>query len=591
MDLLCRLAHRGRVPVTGVSIPPGRFSLHRSLRRPFAAAAAALLVAAGLRAQEAAPAAPPAASFGDELDVTLVTTSFYVIDADGRPVRDLRSDEVEVRVGGEPMPLAHFEAVAGIPASAETPAAPLATPAGTAAPAPVSTAPPRHVFLFFDLAFSLPRGVEAARKIASEMVDDFGPNDLLYLVTYKSHGGLEQELGPAQSAPQRRALRERIAGIELDQVRLRGRRPDLQPIAQGKVYSGHVEDGYREAQATELVNYELQGADLAKQLETFANFLRQVPGPKVILYFSQGIDSDVYGGAAAGVASRKWSPDWDVSRHTGLHVRFEPALKALAETGAMLFYVNPIVGFEPDDRVTGVAVDAEAHWVNDAPTGDGSLQLMSEVSGGMVLRDPNPETLLARIDSWLDGRYELGVYLAAAPGGGPLAADIRVTRPGVRAWTTKWLQPPRSLHELAPSERAFLAVQLVLQSDPAPALRNLVVEPLQPLRGIPGSAREGEKLRLRFEPAVWTDEQLLRGLELFSVVVAPGDPPQLSRLEQRLFTPTPAREPVESVVPAAPELLWGLVAFDLTSGRIYLGRFPIAPELAAPSPTPAGAGR
>ena len=315
-----------------------------------------------------------------------------------------------------------------------------------------------------------------------------------------------------------------------------------------------------------------------------------MPGAKVVLYFSQGIDSDVYGGAAAGVGASRWAPDWDVNRHPGLHNRFRPALQGLAATGALLFYVNPIVGFEPGDRVE-TAVDAEAHWVNDAPTGDGSLQLMSETSGGMVLRDPNPESLRSRLDGWMDGRYELGVYLAAAPDGGALAADIRVKRPGARAWTAKWLQPPRSLRQLAPAERAFLAVQLVLQDDPRATLANLSVEQLAPLRGVPGSTREGEKLRLRFEPSTWTDDELLRGLELYSVALAPGDPPQLSRLEQRFYTPTPAREPVEWLVTAAPELLWGLVAFDLTNGKIYLGRFPLAAGAAAPAATPASAGR
>lgn len=550
-------------------------------------AAAAALAAGASAAALAQEAAPPPPTFGGEVDVTLVTTSFYVVDAQGRPVDDLRPEEVEVRVDGAVVPLAHFEALGGptgpggAAAGGPTPGggatSPEATPGTTATTAPLAGGgSPRHVFLFFDLAFSLPRGVVAARRVASDLVAALPASDLLYLVHYQSDGGLEQELGPVRSAAQRAQLLELIAAIEPDPKRLR-RRPDLQPITKGRRFSGHVEAGYAEVQTSDLVNYELQGADLAKQLESFAVFLRQLPGPKVLLYFSQGIDSDVYGGAAAGARA-------NLHRLPGLYNRFEPALQALAQTGAMVLFVNPIVGFEPGDRVGGVAVDADASWVNDAPTGDGALQLMSESSGGMVLRDPNLETLRERIGSLLDGRYELGVYLPAAPGDRALAADIRVHRPGARAWTARWLQPPRSIAQLSAAERAFLAVQLVVQNDPRLPLRNLLAPRLEPLRGVPETVREGDELRLRFLPDEWGPNLLLRGLDLYSVVLRPGDPPEIAALDQRAFIPTPGREPVESLAPAGTGGVWGLVAFDLTAGTIYLARFPVLQPGQAPLP-------
>jgi hypothetical protein len=571
---------------TGALVPSPRPAGLRRRRSPLATLlSVAALVALGVRVPAPVEAQElPAAqgNFGEALDVTLVTTSFYVVDAQGKPVRDLRPDEVEVHVGDQMLELAHFEAVGGPPSTSATSEGDADTPAAPEAARPVTTnagaAAPRHVFLFFDLAFSLPRGVAAARRVAGELVGSMPSTDLLYLVTYSTDDGLEQEMGPVRTAAQREVLQQHIAAIEPDDKRLM-RRPDLQPIVQGKRNGGGVEEGYLEAQQTADVNYELQGADLAKQLEAFSVFLRQIPGAKVLMYFSQGIDSDIYGGAAAGVSASQ------VGRLPGLHNRFAPALKSLSQTGAMVLFVNPIVGFEPGDRVEGLAVDADASWVNNTPTGDGALQLMSEVSGGMVLRDPNPKTLQARIDGLLEGRYELGVYLAAQPDATAFAADIRVTRPGARAWTAKWLQPPRTVRQLAPPERAFLAVQLVMQSDPRLPLRNLAGTSLEPLRGVLASAPENEQLRLRFEPDEWAPELLLHHLELYSVVLAPGDPPKLTSLEQRRLIPTPAREAVESLVPNSGQLLWGLVAFDLMTGKIYLGRFPLSGD-AVPGPTP-----
>jgi hypothetical protein len=221
-----------------------------------------------------------------------------------------------------------------------------------------------------------------------------------------------------------------------------------------------------------------------------------------------------------------------------------------------------------------MAVDGDARWVNEAPTGGGTLLLMSQTSGGLVVRDPNPKTLERKLDGWLQARYELGVYLEGGVAGAPLAADIKIRRPGVRTWTSAWLQPPRTVKDLVPSERAFLAVQLMMAADPRMAMRNVAAPALEPLAGVSRRVTTGEQVQLRWEPDVWDANMMLRGLELFVVVIAPGDPPKLARLEQRTLTPTPAREAVETTVAMSPGLLWGLVAYDLDTGKVYLGRFP-----------------
>ncbi len=437
---------------------------------------------------------------------------------------------------------------------------------------------PRHVFLFFDLAFSLPRGVVAAKKVASGLIDGFPASDQLYLVTFDSQHGMDQQLGPVRDRVGRHVLRERIEGLQPNVERLR-RRVDLPSVAGVGVKSdgGLMADTYTAGHNLALGEYAAQGAALADSLRSFATFLRQLPGPKVLLFFSQGIDSDIYGGQYAASHGR--------DRHGNLRSAFEPALRGLAETGAMLLFVDPVVGFDANDRVEGVGFDAEAHWVNDAPTGAGSLQLMSETSGGVVVRDPNLDTMGARLDGWLRSRYELGVYLPPGEQKGQVAADIRVNRPGVRAWTASWLQRPRTVGDMTPAERAFLAVMLVMSSDARAALRNVAAPPLVPLQGVPSSSLQGDALSLRFQPDEWGADMLLRGLELHSVVVAPGDPPKVVALEHRMLTPTLAREAVEAHAASAPDLVWGLVAFDLGSGKILFGRYPVSPT-PTPSPSP-----
>ncbi len=91
----------------------------RARRRPFVGALAVTAVFAfagasgvALAAEEAPQPDPQAPRFDESLDVSLATTSIYVVDAKGAPIVDLRPEEVEVIVGGKALPLAHFEKAA-----------------------------------------------------------------------------------------------------------------------------------------------------------------------------------------------------------------------------------------------------------------------------------------------------------------------------------------------------------------------------------------------------------------------------------------------------------------------------------------------
>src|SRR5213075_1370704 len=77
-------------------------------------------LATGLRGQASVPETP---SYGESVDVTLVTTSIYVVDGDGNPITDLRPEEVQVRVGGKLLPLASFERGVAATEPASAPAA------------------------------------------------------------------------------------------------------------------------------------------------------------------------------------------------------------------------------------------------------------------------------------------------------------------------------------------------------------------------------------------------------------------------------------------------------------------------------------
>ncbi len=88
-------------------------------------------------------------TFGDRVDVDLVTVDVWVTDAAGRPVTGLTADDFEVRHDGVPVTLSHFTEIRDAVA---LPAAGSAVAAAAAADDPPASrpAPPSHLVLYLD---------------------------------------------------------------------------------------------------------------------------------------------------------------------------------------------------------------------------------------------------------------------------------------------------------------------------------------------------------------------------------------------------------------------------------------------------------
>src|SRR5829696_464918 len=163
----------------------------KSLYRPYVLLAL-LLAGLGLFVP-AAQAQVPADGGGETVDVEIKMVPFYAVDAEGKPVFDLKQNEVELRLDGKPLAVDTFDAFAkeGEAAAGKADAKALAR----------AKAARRHVVVFFDTAFSSPRGFETGREFAVKMVGDLPEGDLLYLVTHEFQTGLKQRLGPLAATP------------------------------------------------------------------------------------------------------------------------------------------------------------------------------------------------------------------------------------------------------------------------------------------------------------------------------------------------------------------------------------------------------
>jgi hypothetical protein len=161
-------------------------SSFRVTRLPVLALALVLAgTALSLSAAAQAPSPEPQMSQGDTVNVEIKIVPFYAVDEQGKPVLDLKQDEIEVRIDGKSVPIDTFDAFAKTGgattiSNAGTPETPSEAPAPAKAQKPAR----RHVVLFFDMAFSNMRGFESGRKFAEKMVKESPSEDLLYLVTH-----------------------------------------------------------------------------------------------------------------------------------------------------------------------------------------------------------------------------------------------------------------------------------------------------------------------------------------------------------------------------------------------------------------------
>ncbi len=142
-------------------------------RSGIAAAAAALWLAAlagsPAAAQEADGTAAAAGAYGERIEVTLVNVDVWVRDRDGRPVTGLEPDAFQVLHEGRPVPITHFAEVrAGVEVTGSAAAEGSADPEPAATPTPAA---PSHLVVYFDSSRLHPSNVGPLVRGLEELLE------------------------------------------------------------------------------------------------------------------------------------------------------------------------------------------------------------------------------------------------------------------------------------------------------------------------------------------------------------------------------------------------------------------------------------
>jgi len=543
------------------------------MRRWWAALAFGLGTVGSLWAQ-----VPPAPRGEETVEVHLQIIPFYVIDESGRPVLDLKPEEVQVLVDGKPYPIGHLDRYAFVQ-GVEGPAAPGSDPSvepqplsDTAGTPRLGTNPSRrHVLLLFDLAFSSPRGFRISREVSLQTCERILDSDLVYLLVFSGTKGLQRLWGPVSGRDQ---VCERLqASLGLKRSVERAPSPDVDfPVEEGRSIEGTIsiaaelEDFVREAQTFSQWTYRDVAQRLAASFKQLAASLRPVQGPKLLIYFSQGIRNNVYFAAAyaepveqpivSGQFPQLYGQD-DRLGSSFLHRDFEEAVRALAEAGVMVMVVNP----------EGYLLGA------DAPlSGENSLRHIARVTSGLYIEGTQEKDIRQQISQWTAAYYEAGIYLRNREYKGKFhKVEVRLLRPGVRLWSLRGFRDPRPYRDFTPEERLSYAIQLVYRG-----VENLTARPAHarwlPLNGRPGGRISTEERFVWFE-AEFQPEWRGKKLDIFSITFdgdAQGRVGSLrdSRVEQRKL-PEGGPLRVENRLPWHGTFVWGIVVVEPDSGTTW----------------------
>ncbi len=319
---------------------------------------------------------------------------------------------------------------------------------------------------------------------------------------------------------------------------------------------------YNNIQGTMRGEYHGVASDLARSLGDFAAGLRQTPGPKLLVLFSQGPDDTLYfqGDSGFKVGSDE-SVLVDTRRAPPLVDRFRGPLTALAEAGAMAIFVNT----DRDPQIDGDAV----------------LRDMAKTTGGLYVEGRDPRDLESRIAGSTTAYYEAGFR----PSGTLLAtsrADVAVTvrRPGVRAWAPAAVQTREAYRTLSAFEKRRMVIDIVAGG---PAAQRAHGSPRLALQDLGGRllGRKDPAQRLGFE-AAWPADLATRQLDVYNVVLSPpvGDRKgKVLRFEQRDGVAAAERGLLETRLEGEGNLVWGIVAVDPETDRAWVHRL----RLAAPA--------
>ena len=502
---------------------------------------------------------PPRSAGGETVEVNIRIVPFCSVDAAGKPVYDLRQDEIELRVGGQAVAVDTLDRTA-------------AEAGGTAGTArqtpPAAPGPARTVVFFFDSAFTSPAGVRNARVVAEKLLREIPEGQRLSLWFHSAARGLEQKVTSVNADARGRRLFLDALGKLAPEVN-RINTGSTEEIALSKASASGSRGGSQlngminSIQTTSRSEYEGIVRELAGSLDFMAAELRHLRGPKLFLVFWQGLDADLFFQGDMGMNPTSNDEGAYViggQRYGPLMTHFTAPLQAIGDSGAMTVFVNA-------SGAEGIGEDA-----------DGPIRQMAQTAGAIYVGGADAASVEERVATTTAACYEAGFYIRGRTTAAREPVEVVVKRPGARTWAPAALRLRETWETLTATEKKLLVLDLAAGGPQAQ--RGPVLLSVEQLEGTVQSHPEGRGgRRLRYQ-ASWPAALAGKQLDLYNVALAPparGEKaPRLLKFDSHEKAGVSAADPLEVNLGKSDSLIWAILAVEPATGRAWYRRLQLA---------------
>jgi VWFA-related protein len=429
-------------------------------------------MAAGLLLSGPAPSQTGPGAVHETAEAVLVEVPVRVVDHEGKPIRNLRTQDFQLFEDGRHQTIVGFDAID----LAQKGTAPAGEPAA------VHPAARRHFLILFDLSFAQPKSALAARRAAKEFVlSGMGDRDFAAAATFSVEKGVRLLVTFSQDRAQLARAIDTLGIIEPSSLA-------SDPLA--FIYDAMVAEfggsavgsgTLREAQASGLLeslqtlaSLERARLDqlararvtrLTQSLDGLARALDAVQGRKDIIYLSEGFESRLLVGTKDTEQEREWiisGEQWkvDVEKRFG-NIHLQTAIGSMTE----IFRRTDCVIHAVD--IAGLQTNSDGGSLT-AARGENALFEIANATGGEVLRNDNDfKAQLSR----LIARTNLVYVLAFRPAKTgredryhELKVKVRV--PGARVSARTGYYEKKPFRALSPLERSLAAADIIANEIP-----------------------------------------------------------------------------------------------------------------------------
>jgi VWFA-related protein len=411
-----------------------------------------------------------------EVTVVLKLVQVFVVDENGNPVTDLTIDDFILYDNKELKTITDFEKhLLFRPAEkVDERAKEAERPAPERAPLK-SSRMNRKFFLILDLQRNSPKGVKASKEAALHFLDtQIQPSDEVGILSFSQITGLDLH---QYLTTDHQKVREAIKGLKGEIPGGGGGSGGVSPLhreqAQAEKEAGLGQEGGIISQIPQLIQpvidpgwsyAERRSVDFTAEMREMAKALRYIPGYKNIIFFSAGFARSMFR-----------------DERTLFFEGFEEMGKELATSSCPVYTIN--------------ALGETSHFGGREGSGEYSLKLLSEMSGGKYFEDASHyETIAQEIQNITSNYYVLGYYIDEKWDGEFHKIEVQVKREGCKVYAQGGFYNPKPFTELSDFEKQLHLIDLALSEEP------YFQQPVRiPLLALPYSDRKKSNLVLLSE--------------------------------------------------------------------------------------------